>query len=319
MAGYDIIGDVHGNLAKLQGLLSRLDYVEGNGVFGHQDRQAIFVGDLIDRGDHNLEVVALVRAMVESGTAQVVMGNHEFNAIAYATDDPGQPGEGVRKRTGKNQKQHEAFLAEVQHRTDEYAEVIAWFKTLPIWLDLDGGIRVVHACWHEPSMRIVEESLADEAISVDQFFIKAATQGNDLYEAVEILLKGPELELKPFALPNFLDQGDQERLTARLKWWVDEPATLADLLEVGALRSDGSPYPLMNVDLAETMGHEYRYHGDRPVFFGHYWRSGAPKKNVDWSDRAACLDFSVATGGPLVAYRWSGERTLSPSHFTQYP
>jgi hypothetical protein len=94
--GYDIIGDVHGNLAKFEELLRQLGYVEGSGAFQHPERQAVFVGDLIDRGDENLRVVALVRAMVESGAARVIMGNHEFNAIAYATDDPADPGKGVR-------------------------------------------------------------------------------------------------------------------------------------------------------------------------------------------------------------------------------
>lgn len=319
MAGCDIIGDVHGNLAKLHGLLRQLDYVEKYGVFRHDDRQAIFVGDLIDRGDENLRVVALVRAMVENGAARVVMGNHEFNAIAYATDDPSNPGEGVRHRSGKNKQQHEAFLAEVEFQPDVYADVIGWFKTLPLWLDIDGGVRVVHACWHEASMKVVTEALRDPVTRSNEFFVQAATKGNDLYEAVETLLKGPEVELERFGLPDFLDKGGHKRPAARLKWWVDEPATMADLLEVGARQSDGSPYPLINVDFAETMEHEYRYHGDRPVFFGHYWRSGEPTKNVDWCDHTACLDFSVATGGPLVAYRWNGETVLSKSNFVQYP
>jgi len=31
-------------------------------------------------------------------------------------------------------------------------------------------------------------------------------------------------------------------------------------------------------------------------------------------DYAACLDFSVAKEGFLTAYRWSGERVLSPKN-----
>ena len=156
-------------------------------------------------------------------------------------------------------------------------------------------------------------------MSGDDFFVKAATKGNDLYKAVEILLKGPELELKTFDLPGFLDQEGRERFCARLKWWIDEPATLADLLEVGARQLDGLPYPFMGDELSETVNHQFRYHGDQPVFFGHYWRSGEPTMNLDWNDHAACLDFSVATGGPLVAYRWSGEIALSQSNFVQCP
>jgi hypothetical protein len=51
----------------------------------HPDRQAIFVGDLIDRGPRQVESVEIVRSMVDAGAAQIAMGNHEFNAIAYAT------------------------------------------------------------------------------------------------------------------------------------------------------------------------------------------------------------------------------------------
>ena len=50
-----------------------------------QCRRAVFVGDLIDRGPAQLRILDIVKLMVDSGSAQVVMGNHEFNAIAYAT------------------------------------------------------------------------------------------------------------------------------------------------------------------------------------------------------------------------------------------
>jgi len=45
-----------------------------------------------------------------------------------------------------------------------------------------------------------------------------------------------------------------------------------------------------------------------PVLFGHYWFTGAPKVI---SPRFACLDYSAARDGPLVAYRWDGETELS--------
>jgi hypothetical protein len=47
---------------------------------------------LIDRGPKQLATVDLVRRMVEAGSARGVMGNHEFNAIAWATPDPEHPG-----------------------------------------------------------------------------------------------------------------------------------------------------------------------------------------------------------------------------------
>ena len=321
VSGFDFIGDVHGNAEKLEGLLRLLGYLEEDGVFGHQDRQAIFVGDLIDRGTENLRVVDMVREMVEAGTAQVVMGNHEFNAIAYALDNPDRPGDGVRPREGKNREQHKNFLGEVEHRDDKYAEVIAWFKTLPFWLNLEGGIGVVHACWHEPSMEVVQVALADSSAPDDSFFVRAATKGNALFDAVEVLLKGPELELIRVGLPDFLDSGGHRRTKARIKWWIRNATTLDQLLEFGEepRQADGSSYPATDGELAERIEHEYEYHALQPVFFGHYWRTGDPTELVDWNEHAACVDFSAGNGGRLVAYRWNGEMILTGANFVSYP
>jgi hypothetical protein len=44
-----------------------------------------------------------------------------------------------------------------------------------------------------------------------------------------------------------------------------------------------------------------------PILFGHYWFSGTP---VLESPKVACLDWSAAAKGPLVAYRWDGESEL---------
>ena len=50
-----------------------------------------------------------------------------------------------------------------------------------------------------------------------------------------------------------------------------------------------------------------------PVFFGHYWlRADAP---AVLAPNVACLDYSVAKGGMLIAYRWDGEHQLSSSKF----
>ena len=53
--------------------------------------RATFVGDLIDRGPDQLRVLKTVKAMVDAGSAQMVLGNHEFNALAYATGGPPDP------------------------------------------------------------------------------------------------------------------------------------------------------------------------------------------------------------------------------------
>jgi hypothetical protein len=51
----------------------------------------------------------------------------------------------------------------------------------------------------------------------------------------------------------------------------------------------------------------------KPVFVGHYWLSA--QRPAVLADNVACLDYSVAKGGFLCAYRWQGEQTLSNEHF----
>lgn len=71
---------------------------------------------------------------------------------------------------------------------------MAWFATLPLWLDL-GDLRVVHACWHEKSMKMVERQLGSTHFAAAGQIVDASTKGYELYEAVEVLLKGPEISL----------------------------------------------------------------------------------------------------------------------------
>ena len=49
-----------------------------------------------------------------------------------------------------------------------------------------------------------------------------------------------------------------------------------------------------------------------PVFVGHYWMAGQPGLQ---SSKVACLDYSAAKDGPLVAYRWDGEQELDARRF----
>ena len=72
--GYDIIGDIHGCAHTLVRLLDQMGYRKVNGVYEHPRRQAIFIGDIIDRGPRIREALHLVRDMVEHGSARIVMG-----------------------------------------------------------------------------------------------------------------------------------------------------------------------------------------------------------------------------------------------------
>lgn len=313
VSGFDIIGDIHGCAGKLRGLLNQLGYRQRNGTFRHPGRQAVFVGDLIDRGPDQVDTVNTVRSMVDAGTARVTMGNHEFNAISFATPDPEKAGEFMRPHGGpkgpKNLDQHGEFLKQVDE--SKRVEFLEWFKTLPLWLDLD-GVRIVHACWHDASIKVLAAVLGQGPMSED-FVVRANTTGTQEFEAVETVLKGPEVELGEHH--GFRD-GRHIRTAARIRWWDPGARTLREIAEIppGSRTPKGRPYPDLG-DEPCAKADEYRYENDKPVFFGHYWRTGTPR--VD-GPRTACVDFSAIRGGPLVAYRFDGEATLVDANMVAF-
>lgn len=66
---YDIIGDIHGHATKLVALLKKMGYREKAEGWRHPHRTALFVGDFIDRGPHQIETLEIVRSMVNEGAA----------------------------------------------------------------------------------------------------------------------------------------------------------------------------------------------------------------------------------------------------------
>ena len=72
------IGDVQGCSDELEDLLERAESHFGN------DFELWVAGDLVNRGPDNLRPLERVRALVEAGRAQYVLGNHELFLIAVA-------------------------------------------------------------------------------------------------------------------------------------------------------------------------------------------------------------------------------------------
>ncbi len=304
---YDLIGDLHGHAEPLKTLLAKLGYECVAGVYRHPDRQVIFLGDFIDRGPAVGEVLQIVRSMVEAGAARAVLGNHEWNLLLYTTEDPASPGMYLRPHSQKNQKQVRATVEQLS--PDELQAALDWFRTLPFWLELD-GLRVIHACWDEFSLKVLRELLPlyDGKASrlTDGFLIAAGSPGRPGFEAVEILLKGKEAPL-PDGMA-FLDKDSHPRTVTRVRWYASPVGqtyrtyAMTDSLELeepltAAVVAEATPYP------ADA----------RPVFIGHY-SLGLPKPEL-LAPNVACLDFNITHRGLLCAYRWSGEQTLNPAHF----
>ena len=299
---YDIIGDIHGHAAALEALLVKLGYQLIEGIYQHDHKKVIFLGDFIDRGPQQRQVINLVRPMIDKGFALSVMGNHEFNAICYGTC--GRNGKPLREHTTKNGEQHEAFLTAYPN-DGERNNVINWFKILPVYLEID-GIRVIHASWNEKELDVIAPLLDDNQCLLDEAYELCSEKGSDAFEAIEILLKGPEAKLPEGV--SFKDKDGHIRQDARIQWWKDKYNDIKDRLHLGSHITDEHKIEQTHID------DSHHYHKDHPpLFVGHYWLDDEIPAPL--SDNSACLDFSIAKKGKLVAYRWQGEKVLKESNF----
>ena len=312
---YDIIGDIHGQYAKLEALLTKLSYRLVDGIWTPPDgRMAVFLGDLIDRGPEQIKVLQAVRAMCDAGLAHCVMGNHELNAIGYVTKYPDTPktkGMYAREHSNKNRRQHIEFLEQVGEGSAQHTYWIDWFRTLPIFLDL-GGIRVVHAWWHQPHIDTLHRHNMLDGLMTDEQVLwalgKHGEQKHESFDALEGLCKGLEIRLPDGV--RFVDHAGISRKDVRTRWWLDA----AEFLEEIAI-TEGSDCPeLVGHPIPENFKPHKLHANDSPIFIGHYWMQGRP---TVLTPKVACLDYSAAHNGPLVAYRWNGELQLTNEHFVE--
>ena len=308
MSIYDLIGDIHGHADELKELLTKLGYENNDGTWSHVSRKVVFLGDYIDRGPKQRESVAIVRSMVETGNALAIMGNHEFNAIGFSTLSS-DGNSYLRPHSANNLKQHGRFLEEFPFGSPEYKDAIAWFKTLPMYLERT-EFRAVHACYDLRKLQVIRKYFGPDCLLVDDYLEHAFTRGSDLYIAIETCLKGIEIDL-PEGI-SYLDKDGIERSNVRCNWWDPERNTFKEV----ALISDEAVRGTLSDEELPT-GTILKYDNLKPVLFGHYWRvSNKPRKLTDYS---ACLDYSVAnkdiSNGKLVAYRLDREDKLNDEKF----
>jgi protein phosphatase len=169
---FDIIGDVHGCADELEALLAKLGYLVswlGDGeeractVIPPQGRRAIFVGDLVDRGPRTPDVLRLVHAMVASGAAFCVPGNHDVKLIRWLN------GRNVKLTHGLAES-----AAQLEQESPRFRERMkAFLDGLISHLWLDGGRLVVaHA-------GIKEDMIGRSSGAVREFCLYGETKGGD--------------------------------------------------------------------------------------------------------------------------------------------
>lgn len=292
---YDIIGDIHGHADELEALLLKMGYSKFNGIYTHPERKTFFLGDFIDRGPKIRETLNIVRPMIDSGNALGIMGNHEYNAICFHVQE--SDGGHLRKHSIKNILQHYETLWQFKNRQEEYDEYLEWFQTLPLFFENE-NFRAVHACWDSKNIEILKDLLVDQKLD-DQLVYQSVQSPSIFHTAIEETLKGKEMQM-PGDL-HFYDKDGSLRREIRIKWW-ENPKEMT-LRNYSVLEIDDLP----DAKIEAVEGVNFYEESEKPVFFGHYWLGGEPQIN---KYNACCLDYSVAKGGNLVAYRYDGEHSL---------
>ena len=338
----DIIGDIHGEIEALGQLLRLLGYRD-DGSHPH-NRRLVFVGDLCDRGPDSPGVLAMVAALVQTGRAQCILGNHELNLLRntpkagngwFFADDHD-------RRAGKFQRTRQA--ADDRQR----AELVAFIGMLPLALQRQ-DLRIVHAAWHPESLRRLHGELATATVPGIYAGHEAASNARARQSGIirqaadEFRSWGPHLEDEDVAVPLLPGIGA-----------MDEAFQMANPIRVvtsGVERlAKDSFYASGKWRMVSRVAWWQDYTDPVPVIFGHYWRWADPDAGAKYSRgekdlfagqgphawlgprrNAFCVDFSVgvryrerplAAGrrflGRLGAVRWpeqelvfdDGERQL---------
>jgi hypothetical protein len=259
----DIIGDVHGEIDALEKLLDVLGYDAEGRTADH--RRLVFLGDLIDRGPNSPAVVDKVMKLVGDGRAQCLLGNHELNILL----DRPLPGNGWFIQPNPNEKPGEFASARV--RPDRMDAYLGFFASLPLVLE-NRGLRVVHACWHAPSVARIRRDMGSHSSIID------------LYRRYELEVRK---ELHEAELAHLVDEESMFYSVA-----LDDPSWAAEILpahaEAEIVGQNGNPIRVLTtgpIRVADApffaMGHWRMadrsrwwddYHCDVPVVIGHFWR-----------------------------------------------
>lgn len=192
---------------------------------------------------------------------------------------------------------------------------------MPLFLELQ-GCRIIHACWDQRSVDFVRTHPVRDSYGrmTDRFLADSSWYGSHAFKAVEILLKGKEIPL-PFFHGGIRDRDNNRRKRVRLRWWLpahrlENVRTYDQVARVDKQIREKLMGLKLPPRVRKRIVNSIKELDGVPTFIGHYWFSGEPQL---LTESVASLDYSVARGGPLVAYRFDGEEKLNEEKFVTVP
>ncbi|BBM88791.1 bis(5'-nucleosyl)-tetraphosphatase PrpE [asymmetrical] [Spirochaetota bacterium] len=380
---WDIIGDIHGEATKLKKLLHKLGYTQKEEYyFHHPKRKVCFLGDYIDRGQNIAESLKIVKTMTERRTASALMGNHEFNYLAFMTKrapahtyctqipnkqvpdkkigssnlnsaqklrqyvrfnqnkkaNPSSTAKYtpiyVRRRNKRHRNEVSNTIKEFNRLDDKGVSFIDWMYSRPIYLETP-TFRAIHAAWDREAIKILRKNphFVKNKHHITPNLLQNFHNHEPSKQALNLLLKGITWNLPPPM--TFLDHTGIARDYVRFAWWKSNQATY--LTNINNL----AKYLLLNPTKAERLIKSLHQHrlpapnhylpgyarSEKPLFIGHFWLEQERIQQFNHAilkkaktpyllkHNLCCLDFSAAQGGPLVAYRFNGEKKLTEKNF----
>ncbi|MEE3330418.1 MAG: metallophosphoesterase [Myxococcota bacterium] len=294
----DIIGDIHGERTALESLLRKLGYDDRG---RHREgRRLVFIGDLVDRGPDSPGVLRTVIRLVESGNAQCVVGNHELNALR---DDAKQYRSGEGWWYGRDEPGYDSVVVERQEKERVFTPFL---RRLPAAVER-ADLRVVHACWHAPSIETVRthQSVIDCFHQQHQALVSVL---GDLREKAARAIEASGYELR--------DRRNPDRPIPMIPELAafderNQMGNAAKVVTSGIERTADEPFWASGKwRLVERLRWWDEFDGT-PVVVGHYWRryhtgrAGRHESDADlfgelaadqWLGRhrkVMCIDYSV--------------------------
>jgi len=175
-----VVGDVHGRADLLDELLAKRPEVAAH---------LVFVGDLIDRGEHSVEVLMRVKALCDASQKTVCLkGNHEQMLLDFL-DEPREAGPrwlnsgGLQTLAsfgvgGISVHSYGAALQEAAKRLQDKMspDLIDWIARLPvIWRS--GTLAVVHAA-ADPDRSLSEQPASTLMLGCPRFFERSRSDAH---------------------------------------------------------------------------------------------------------------------------------------------